>query len=135
MATQDGQTPGTAAAPAELAGAIEAVRGFNRFYTRSIGVLDEGLLDSPFTLTEVRVLYELAHRDRPTASEIGRDLGLDAGYLSRILRGFTERGLVEKARADGDGRRHELALTRRGRAAFEPLDRRADQQVATWVSR
>ena len=113
----------------DLGGRIHTVRRFNRFYTRQIGLLHEGLAGSAFPLTEARVLYELAHRDRPTATDLRKDLGLDAGYLSRILRGFQRRGLVQKTRSATDGRRSHLALTPRGRRAFAPLDTRSHADV------
>jgi DNA-binding MarR family transcriptional regulator/N-acetylglutamate synthase-like GNAT family acetyltransferase len=101
---------------------VAAVRRFNRFYTQKIGVLVDGMHKSPFSLAEARVLYELAHRERPTATEIARDLGLDPGYLSRILRGFARRRLIRKERSASDGRQSLLALTDAGRVAFAPLD-------------
>jgi DNA-binding MarR family transcriptional regulator/N-acetylglutamate synthase-like GNAT family acetyltransferase len=109
---------------------IAAVRRFSRFYTQKVGVLQEGHLDSPFSLTEVRVLYELAHRDRPTAGELARDLGLDAGYLSRILRGFEAKGLLRKETSANDGRQSLLGLTPAGEEAFAPLNMRARNDIA-----
>ncbi|MBA3702338.1 MAG: MarR family transcriptional regulator [Rubrobacteraceae bacterium] len=109
------------------------VRRFNRFWTRQIGVLREGYLESPFSLTEVRVLYELAHCDETTASELGEELGLDAGYLSRILRGFEKQGLIHKRPSEADGRRRLLRLTERGQEAFAPLDARSRDDVGAML--
>ena len=110
-----------------------AVRAFNRFYTNRIGVLHEGLLGSPFSLAEGRVLYEIANRDRPTATEIGRALDLDAGYLSRIVRRFGERRLIRRTPATDDGRRAHLSLTPRGRAAFAALNRQSTADVSAML--
>jgi DNA-binding MarR family transcriptional regulator/GNAT superfamily N-acetyltransferase len=112
---------------------VAAVRRFNRFYTRQIGVLHEGLLESAFSLAEARVLYELAHRDRPTASELGRELGLDPGYLSRILRGFEERGLLAREASPTDGRQSLLQLTEAGETAFAPLNSRSREEIGTML--
>lgn len=101
---------------------VDAVRLFNRFYTRQIGLLQEEILKSPFSLTEARVLYELAHHERTTATELGERLGLDPGYLSRILRSFEKRGFLGKEPSATDGRRHLLTLTRPGREEFEKID-------------
>jgi DNA-binding MarR family transcriptional regulator/GNAT superfamily N-acetyltransferase len=112
---------------------VADVRRFNRFYTRQIGLLQEGYLKSPFSLSEVRVLYELAHREHPTATELGRDLGLDAGYLSRILRGFQKRGLLKRTQSEDDGRQSHLALTPRGQAAFAPLNTRSRDEIGAML--
>jgi DNA-binding MarR family transcriptional regulator/GNAT superfamily N-acetyltransferase len=101
---------------------VEAIRRFNRFYTQQVGALQEGLLESPFSLTEARVIYELAHRDRATVTDLSQALGLDAGYVSRLVRGFQTRGLVEKRRSEVDGRQRVLSLTERGRDTFGRLD-------------
>ncbi|MGH2382132.1 MAG: bifunctional helix-turn-helix transcriptional regulator/GNAT family N-acetyltransferase [Candidatus Limnocylindria bacterium] len=109
---------------------VATVRSFNRFYTPRIGLLGGGYLDSTFSVTEVRVLYELAHRDGSTAAEIAGDLELDAGYLSRLLRGFAKLGLVERRPSATDRRRTHLWLTERGREAFAPLDARSHDEIA-----
>ncbi|HZS29498.1 MAG TPA: bifunctional helix-turn-helix transcriptional regulator/GNAT family N-acetyltransferase [Candidatus Angelobacter sp.] len=112
---------------------IEAVRHFNRFYTQKIGVLGEGLLHSSFSLAQVRVLYELAHRNQPTAAELAKDLGLDAGYLSRMLSDFEKRGLIEKQASEADGRQSLLLLTRHGQQAFAPLNARAQEEIGVML--
>jgi len=114
---------------------ISAVRQFNRFYTKQIGVLREGHLESPFSLTEVRVLYELAHLDAPTASDLVRELALDSGYVSRLLRGFERRGLIERTRSSADARRTHLRLSDAGREAFEALDVRANDEIEALMAR
>ncbi len=102
---------------------VDDVRGFNRFYTRVLGLLRPGLAGSVFGLTEARVLFELAHRDDVGVSELRRDLDLDAGYLSRILSGFTASGLAAREKSAADGRRQVVRLTDHGRRAFDELDR------------
>ena len=114
---------------------VNAVRGFNRFYTRQIGVLRKTYLDSPFPVTETRVLYEVAHRKNATAVELARDLDLDAGYLSRILQDFEKRGLLTRTPDLYDRRQSHLSLTDRGRKEFAPLDRRSGEESANLLER
>jgi DNA-binding MarR family transcriptional regulator/GNAT superfamily N-acetyltransferase len=113
----------------------ESVRGFNRFYTRQIGILQKGYLNSQFSLADVRVLYELAHRDKPTATEISSALGLDAGYLSRILLGFEKRGLIARRPSAADARQNYVSLTRKGRTAFAGLDRKSHAEIAAMLGK
>jgi DNA-binding MarR family transcriptional regulator/N-acetylglutamate synthase-like GNAT family acetyltransferase len=120
---------------AELNSRIAAVRRFNRFYTRAIGVLQEGWLDSGSSLTETRVLYELAHRENLTATDIRNSLELDHGYLSRMLSAFEKRGLIEKTASENDGRQSLLALTEAGRRQFAPIERRTDEQVGKMLEK
>jgi DNA-binding MarR family transcriptional regulator/GNAT superfamily N-acetyltransferase len=111
---------------------VGAIRAFNRFYTRQIGVLD-GMASSPFSLAEARVLYELAHREQPTATEIRKKLGLDAGYISRILQDFERRKLVTREQSKTDERQRFLSLTAKGRRAFAPLDERSNRDMAAML--
>jgi DNA-binding MarR family transcriptional regulator/GNAT superfamily N-acetyltransferase len=113
---------------------VDAVRRFTRFYTRRIGVLHEGLLGSPFSLAEGRVLYEVAQRTGVTATELGKDLGLDAGYLSRILRGFEDKGLIARRPSERDGRQSLLSLTPAGREAFAAIDSRSREEVSGLIA-
>lgn len=115
---------------ASLEERVQAVREFTRFYTKQLGILQEHLLDSEYSLTESRVLYELAHGESCTAKKIGDDLGLDPGYLSRILRSFARRRIIGRERSREDGRQVVLRLTDKGRAAFESLNRKSSAQVA-----
>ena len=113
---------------------IAAVRNFNRFYTRKVGLLRESVLQSRFSLSEVRVLYELAHRKTATAAELSRDLGLDPGYLSRILRRFAQQGLMSRRRSTSDGRQTRLTLTPKGGHAFAPLNKRQIDEVTSLLA-
>jgi DNA-binding MarR family transcriptional regulator/N-acetylglutamate synthase-like GNAT family acetyltransferase len=122
-----------ASKPRPASEAIDIVRDFNRFYTRQLGLLDRGLLGSEFTLTEARVLYELANRDDITATEIARELGIDLGYLSRLLAKFERRRYIKRTRSPVDARQSSLHLTSKGRAAFDPLNRAAADQIAAMI--
>lgn len=112
---------------------VAAIRRFNRFYTRQIGVLQEHLLHSSFSLAEARVLYDVAHTDQTTARALGMALGLDAGYLSRMLDGFARRGLIERKPSATDGRQRLLRLTTRGRQAFAEIDRTSSRAVGALI--
>jgi DNA-binding MarR family transcriptional regulator/GNAT superfamily N-acetyltransferase len=113
---------------------IEAVRRYNRFYTRRIGLLREGLLESPFTLTEARAIYELAHHESATATHLGRELRLDAGYLSRILRSLEQRGLIGRRPSETDRRQQDLTLTEKGQQAFAELNAASSREVDAMLS-
>jgi len=108
---------------------VAAVRAFNRFYTRKLEVLDQHLLNTPFSLSEARVMYELAHRGELSAKEIGRELGLDPGYLSRIVQKFDEDGLISRKALPSDRRQYQLSLTAKGRTAFAKLERSSQDHV------
>ncbi len=118
-----------------LAERIDAVRRFNRFYTKQIGVLQERLLRSPFSLAEARIVYELAQRETATASELARELAIDAGYLSRMLGGFERDGIVAKAPSPSDGRQSLLSLTAAGWQAFAALNAQSAEQIGALLGR
>src|SRR5919197_2621246 len=113
---------------------VAAMRRFSRFYTRLIGVLQEGYLRSPFSLTEVRVIYELAHHETTTATELSNELGLDLGYLSRILSNFEKRGLINKVMSKTDGRQSMLSLTDEGQEVFALVNVRSQNEIAAMLS-
>src|ERR1700689_1742600 len=116
-------------------GQISAVRAFNRFYTRKLGVLDQQLLKSPFSLSEARVLYEIATRQNPAAAKaIGIELGLDPGYLSRIIQNFDDGGLIARTPLPSDRRQHQLSLTAKGRQAFARVHRSSHDDVGVMLA-
>jgi DNA-binding MarR family transcriptional regulator/GNAT superfamily N-acetyltransferase len=116
--------------PSEAGDPIAAVRAFNRFYTRKLGIIEPKLYDSPWTLQEARIIYEIAQHQPCSASDLVRQLGLDAGFVSRILRGLQRRQIVARKPSRTDRRANELTLTAKGRAAFAELDRRSRREVA-----
>ena len=118
-----------------MLGGIEAVRRFSRFYTRRIGVLEEGVLGSEFSLTEARILYELAHRETTTASELAKELGLNPGYLSRTLKKLEDRTLVSRTPSVDDARQQHLSLTEKGAHRFAELNGRSRNDIAAMLSR
>ncbi|MCD0420011.1 bifunctional helix-turn-helix transcriptional regulator/GNAT family N-acetyltransferase [Rubrivivax sp. JA1024] len=113
---------------------VEAVRAFNRFYTARLGVLEQHLYASPYSLTEARVLYEVSQREQVTATEIAAELGIDAGYLSRIIQSFDKAGLIKRTPSAADRRQHLLSLTAKGRASYAKLERSSQQDVSRMLS-
>ena len=120
--------------PTDLDGQVDAVRGFSRFYTRKLGIIEPKLLHSAFTLQEARILYEIAHRPACTATDLARDLGLDAGFLSRTLQTLQRRQIVTRKPSKHDGRVNELSLTAKGRTAQVELERRSREEVGTLLA-
>jgi len=116
-------------ASTQIAQHVEAVRRFSRYYTKQIGLLQEKILRSPFSLAEARVIYELAHHEETTATELSNELGLDPGYLSRILREFNKRGLIDKGRSESDGRKKFLCLSENGKTAFAGINARSRREI------
>ena len=121
--------------PSTLRKHVEAVRRFNRFYTKQIGLLHERLLRSPFSLAEARMIYELAHHEKTTATDLSSELNLDAGYVSRILRSFNKRGLIDTRLSTTDGRKRWLRLSQKGQAAFAGLNTRSQREIEITLTR
>jgi len=119
----------------DVAPRVESVRSFNRFYTRKIGVLSERVLKSQFSLAEARIIYELAQREKATATGLGVGLGLDAGYLSRLLAAFKKRGLISRKPSETDGRQSVISLTEKGRKAFAELNARSHDEIEAMLGR
>src|SRR5262245_30093412 len=119
----------------DVAPRVESVRSFNRFYTRKIGVLSERVLKSQFSLAEARIIYELAQREKATATGLGVGLGLDAGYLSRLLAAFKKRGLISRKPSETDGRQSVISLTEKGRKAFAELNARSHNEIEAMLGR
>ncbi len=114
---------------------IAAVRRFNRFYTREVGLLRKTFLDTPWSLGEMRVLWEIAHVDAPTASDLGKSLDLDTAYLSRMLNRFEKEGLISRTRSKADARQSHLKLTAKGRTAFGQADKRQAANTAAMLDK
>jgi DNA-binding MarR family transcriptional regulator/GNAT superfamily N-acetyltransferase len=131
--SEEAEMPPSTPLSSEINNQISSIRRFNRFYTRAIGTLQEGLLESPLSLPEARVLYEIASRNQPTASEIAAALKMDLGYLSRILSTFTARKLIIRKTSPNDARQTLLSLTKAGQQQFATLDRRSKQQIKQMV--
>lgn len=121
--------------PVDVSQRAAAVRRFNRFYTRQIGVLDEAYLHSPFSVAQARVIYELAHREQATATELSRELALDPGYLSRMLRELKRRGVIDRQRSTTDGRQTLLRLTEKGGDAFALLNSHSQIEIEAMLNR
>src|SRR5436309_9448817 len=120
---------------AEISDPVARVRSFNRFYTNLLGVLQEGFLRTPYSLTESRVIFELAHRSTAQLTDLRRDLDVDAGYMTRILARLEADGLVVRERSEADARRQVVRLSARGRSAFQTLDERSAEDVGKLLSR
>jgi DNA-binding MarR family transcriptional regulator/GNAT superfamily N-acetyltransferase len=109
---------------------ISIIRNFNRLITRRIGALREGLLHSPYSLTESRIIFEIAQRENLTASDLTKELGLDAGYLSRVLNSLEQKEIIDKVRSEQDARQRILHLTSKGQKAFDLLNQRSHDEIA-----